>query len=91
MSILTLWKVDIFSISKEIFDSILILGKLWLILPVIPKFLPVRYLILSQILLHQLSNNTKYLILLWVLINLSILSYVIRNGFAAVEALYEMP
>ena len=54
MSIMTLWKVNIFSVAKESYESIVILAKLWLILSVIPLFLLIRYLILSQILLQKL-------------------------------------
>ena len=44
MSIVTIWKVNIFSIGKELYDSILISPKLRLISSVIPLFLPIRYL-----------------------------------------------
>ena len=50
MSITTLWKDSIFSIGKELYESILILAKWWLILTVIPFFSLIRYLTLSQIL-----------------------------------------
>ena len=63
--IITLWKVNIFSVGKELYESILILAKLWIILTVIPLFSFRRYLILSQILPNKLwSNITKHLILL---------------------------
>ena len=32
MSILELWKVNVFAISKKLYESILIIAKLWLIL-----------------------------------------------------------
>ena len=35
MSIITLWKVAIFSIGKELHESVLNLAKVWLILSVI--------------------------------------------------------
>ena len=38
MSIITLWKVDIFLIGKELYESTLIFSKLRLILFVIPIF-----------------------------------------------------
>ena len=44
MSIVTIWKVNIFSIGKELYGSILISPKLRLIFSVIPLFLPIRYL-----------------------------------------------
>ena len=60
-------------------------------LSVIPRFSLVRYLILTQILPnHPLSNYTKHLNPLWVLINPSILSNLIGNGFAHIEVLNEM-
>ena len=46
MSIITLWKVNIFPIGKELHESIMIVAKLWLLLSVIPLFSLVRYLIL---------------------------------------------
>ena len=52
MSIVTLWKDNIFSIGKESHESVLIIAKLWLILSVIPLFLLIIYLNLSQILSH---------------------------------------
>ena len=52
-SIKTLWKVSIFSIVKQLYESILMYPKFWLILSIIPFFSLIRYLILSQI----LSNN----------------------------------
>ena len=81
---MTLWKVNIYSIGKEPYQSVVIIAKLWLMLSVKSIFLLIRYLILSQLLSHQLSNNTKYAILLWILINRSVLSYLIRNGFPLV-------
>ena len=82
MSIKT-WKVNIFSTGKELYESILILAKLWLILSVISFFSRMRYLLLSQVLSNQLqSNNSKYLTPLWILISSSILWNLIRNGFA---------
>ena len=90
MGIITL-KIDIFSIGKEWYESILILVKLWLMLSVIPLFSLKRYLILSQISAHPLwSNNTKYLIPSWILINKSVLSNLIHNGFVPGKVLYEM-
>ena len=50
MSIITLWKVNIFSIVKESYESVLILAKLWLMLAAIPLFSLIRCLISSQIL-----------------------------------------
>ena len=55
MNITTLWKVCVFSIGKEFYESILILAKLWLILSVIPLFH------LEDIYSPE-PNNTKYLI-----------------------------
>ena len=55
MNITTLWKVSVFSIGKEFYESILILAKLWLILSVIPLFH------LEDIYSPE-PNNTKYLI-----------------------------
>ena len=81
---MTLWKVNIYSKGKEPYQSNVIIAKLWLMLSVKSIFLLIRYLILSQVLSHQLSNNTKYAILLWILINRSVLSYLIRNGFPLV-------
>ena len=82
MSIKT-WKVNIFSTGKELYESILILAKLWLILSVISFFSRMRYLLLSQVLSNQLqSNNSKYLTPLWILISSSILWNLIHNGFA---------
>ena len=52
MSITTLWKVNTFSIGKELYESTLIPAKLWLIPPIIPLFSVTRYLILPQILLQ---------------------------------------
>ena len=60
MSIITIWKVNIFLIGKELYQLILIFPKLWLILFVIPPFLPIRYLrylILSQILSSNPTHN----------------------------------
>ena len=70
-------------IGKELFESILIFPKLQLILFVIPLFLLIRCLILSQILSYNPKlNNTKCLILASRdIINPSILSSLIRNGF----------
>ena len=62
-------KSQYFFIGKELYESILIIEKLWLILSVIPLFSLTRYLILAQIVSHHSSNNTKYLILLRILIN----------------------
>ena len=50
MSIITLWKNNIFSIDTELYELILISPKVWLIVSVISLFSFVRYLILSQIL-----------------------------------------
>ena len=51
-----------------------------------PLFSLIRYLTYLQTSSHlPQSNNTKYLILLWTLINPSILSNIKRNGFAPVE------
>ena len=52
MSIITLWNVNIFSIGKESYESILILKKLWLILSAVTSISSLRYLFLSQILLQ---------------------------------------
>ena len=59
---------------------------------VIPLFLLIRYLILSQILLNNpYSNNIKCLTLpSRDIINQYILSNLIRNGFGPVGVLYEM-
>ena len=63
ISIMTLSKVNIFSIGKESYESIQTLSKLWLILSALPLFSPIRYLILSKILSQELkSNNNKYII-----------------------------
>ena len=53
MTITTLWIVNIFSIYKDLHESILISPKLWLILSLIPVFPLTRYLVLTQI----SSNN----------------------------------
>ena len=58
-------KSQYFLTGKELDESIVNFPKLWLILFVIPLFLLIRYLILSQILLNNpYSNNIKYWILL---------------------------
>ena len=77
---------------QKIIWIILISPKLWSILSVISLFLLIRYLILSQILSsNPWPNNTKCLNLSSrVLMNSSILSNLIRNGFGPVEVLYEM-
>ena len=63
ISIMTLSKVNIFSIGKESYESIQTLSKLWLILSALPLFSPIRYLILSKILSQELSSNdNKYII-----------------------------
>ena len=55
--------VNVFSIGKELYESILILAKLELILYLILHFSLIRYLILSQIALYLPgANNIKYLI-----------------------------
>ena len=90
MSITELWKVNIFSIGKELYKSIMVFLNLWLILSVIPLFLLIRYLILSQILSDYSSKNTKYLVLLRILINSSILLYLIRNSLAPVEVVWNV-
>ena len=91
MSIITLWKVNIFSIGKELYESIMILANVWLILSVTPLSSLITYLILLQILSHHpQSNNAKYLISSWILISPSISSNLIPNGFAPVEVLYGM-
>ena len=54
ISIITLSKVNIFSIGKESYESIQTLSKLWLILSALPLFSPIRYLILSKILSQEL-------------------------------------
>ena len=54
MSTITLRKVSMFLVGKELYKSILILQKLSLILFVIPVFLLIGYLILSQSLLKNL-------------------------------------
>ena len=69
----------------------LISPKLWLILSVMPLLSLVRYLILSQVLSNTWSNNNKCLNLTpWTLINPSISSNLINNGFEPVEVLCEM-
>ena len=87
MRTITFWKVNIFSIGKELDESILIFPKLWLILFVTPLFLLIGYLILSQILLKikqilliLLSRDIK---------NPSFLSNLIRNGLGPVRAFYK--
>ena len=87
MSIIALWKVRIFSLGKELHESILISPKFIVLL-----FSLVRCLILSQTSSNNpWSNNTKCLNSPpQTLINPSILSYVICNGFSPVEVLYEM-
>ena len=45
MSIITLWKVGVFSIDKEVYESKLIIAKLWLITSVVPPFSFIRSLI----------------------------------------------
>ena len=90
MSIMELWKVNIFSIGKELYKSIMVFLNLWLILSVIPLFLLIRYLIISQILSDYSSKNTKYLVLLRILINSSILLYLIRNSLAPVEVVWNV-
>ena len=87
---MTFWNVKFFSIGKKLYESILIIAKIWLILFAIPLLLFIRYLVLSQNLSHHSSNNTKYLILLWILINPSTLSNVTDYGFAPAEVLYKM-
>ena len=63
MSIITLWKVNIFSIDKELYELILNFSKLWLALSVIPIFSHKRCLIVSKKLSSQSwSNITWYLI-----------------------------
>ena len=54
ISIMTLSKVNIFSIGQESYESIQTLSKLWLILSALPLFSPIRYLILSKILSQEL-------------------------------------
>ena len=54
MSTITLRKVSIFLVSKELYESIMILPKLSLLLFVIPVFVLIGYLILSQSLLNNL-------------------------------------
>ena len=57
MSIITLWKVNVFSIGKELHESILILAKLWLILFVIPFFF--TYKIINPIINCIIFFRTK--------------------------------
>ena len=90
MTIIELWKVNIFSIGKEFYKSIMVFLNLWLIISVIPLFLLIRYLIISQILSDYSSKNTKYLVLLRILINSSILLYLIRNSLAPVEVVWNV-
>ena len=61
MSITTLRKVNVFSIFKELYESLLIYAKLLLILYVIPLFSLTKYLILILTLLNLsiLSNRKR--------------------------------
>ena len=80
-----------FFIGKELYKLIQVLPKLWLMLSIIPFFSLIRCLILSQILSnHPWSNNTKYLIPSWILINPFISLNLIRSGFVLVGFLHEM-
>ena len=92
MSIITLWNVNTLSISKELYESILISPKLWLMLSVLQLFSLIRYLISSQILSNNLlANNTKCLNSSQQnLINRSILWSLICTGLGPVEGLHEM-
>ena len=85
-------KNQYFFTGKELYESILISPKFWLILSVMPLTSLIRYLIFSLILSNNpWPNDTKYLYSLpRTLTNPSILSNLIRNGFDPVEVLYEM-
>ena len=57
MSIITLRKVSVFSIGKELYESILFLAKLWLRVSVVPHISPSSKVF---ILLYILSDNNKF-------------------------------
>ena len=59
MNNIKLWKVSVFSIGKELYESILILTKLWLILSVISLFSLIRYLIILEIASYYLRPNNS--------------------------------
>ena len=57
MSIITLRKDSVFSIGKELYESILFLAKLWLRVSVVPHISPSSKVF---ILLYFLSDNNKF-------------------------------
>ena len=91
MSIIIIWKANFFSIGKELFESILIFAKVWLILNVISFFLLTSHLTLSEIASYlSVPNNTKCLVPSQILVYPSIFSNLICNGFAPIKVFYEM-
>ena len=57
MSIIKLRKVGVFSIGKELYESILFFAKLWLRVSVVPHISPSSKVF---ILLYILSDNSKF-------------------------------
>ena len=74
-----------FFIGKELYESILILAKWWIMLYAIPLFSLIWELVLSEIALYFSEENiTKLLIPSFILINLNILSNQIGNSFTLI-------
>ena len=84
------WKFHIFSISKELYESLLIFPKSWLILTAITFFFTYKIFNLITNFNNPWLNNTKYLNSPpQTLINPSNLSNLICNGIGPAEGLSE--
>ena len=81
-----------FFIGKELYESILILAKWWIMLYAIPLFSLIWELVLSEIALYFSEENiTKLLIPSFILINLNILSNQIGNSFTLIFCSIKCP
>ena len=72
MSIIMLWKVTVFFLGKELYESILTLAKLWLILYVTPLLSLIRY---------EMNMNFVWIWILYEMTYIKIFSYVFSYNF----------
>ena len=60
MSIITLRKVSVFSVGKELYESILFFAKLWLSVSVVPHISPSSKVFILLYILSDIVNFNSY-------------------------------